>query len=154
MLFHLRWAPFVAAALWLPLSTHAADVATPAGLLIFEKHCVACHQAGGQGLPGLAPALAGTLASVVTHEEGRRYVASVLLNGLSGRIVSQGRVLIGAMPIQAQLSDSELADVANYIAKDFNRAPDAGFLADDFARLRGSKVSHKDLRTLRARLIP
>jgi len=154
MLFRLRLASYVAAALWLPLSAHAADVATPAGLLIYEKHCVACHQIGGQGVPGLAPALAGTLASVVATEEGRRYVASVLLHGLSGRIVSQGQVLIGAMPAQTQLSDAELVDVANYLAKDLNRAPDAVFLAEDFARSRGSKISHKDLRILRARLIP
>ena len=131
---------------------HAAEPVAPAGLAVFDKQCAACHQAGGKGMPGLAPALAGTLAAAVASDDGRRYLAQVLIHGLSGRIVSQGQTFNGAMPGQFALSDAELADVANYLARDLNGAASPVFGPEDFVRARAPKPSHKELRELRERL--
>jgi len=132
----------------------AAQGSVAAGQASYDKTCVACHQPGGKGMAGLAPALAGTLAPLMGQEDGRRYVAGVLVHGLSGRIVSQGMTFVGAMPPQAALSDAELAEVANYLARSLNGAKDDVFKAEDFARERSAKTSHKDLRELRQRLLP
>ena len=131
----------------------AAPAALPAGLAVFDKQCVACHQAGGSGMAGLAPALAGALAPLLGTDDGRRYVAQVLIHGLSGRIVSQGHVFMGAMPSQSALSDAELADVTNYLARDLNGAKASMFSADDFVRARSAKLTHKDLREMRERVL-
>ncbi|MDC8786385.1 c-type cytochrome [Roseateles koreensis] len=131
-----------------------AQVQVPAGQAVFERQCVACHQAGGKGMAGFAPALAGTLAHAFETEDGRRYVTWVLLNGLSGRILSQGQTFTGAMASQAALSDAELADVGNHLARDLNGAATAPFTAEDFARARVKTVPHKEIRELRARLAP
>jgi mono/diheme cytochrome c family protein len=134
-------------------AAHADSVAVPAGLATFDRICAACHQAGGTGTPGVAPALAGTLAPLVAADDGKRYIAGVLTQGLSGRIASQGQMFMGAMPSQATLSDAELADVANYLARDLNGAPASPFAAADFAQAREAKAPHKDLRDLRQKLI-
>lgn len=132
--------------------TMAGAGAADAG--VYDKQCVACHQPGGKGMAGLAPALAGTLAPMVASDDGRRYIAQVLLQGLSGRIVSQGQTFVGAMPPQAALADADLAAVANYLARDLNGAAADAFSADDFARARAQpKPAHKELRELRERLL-
>lgn len=133
---------------------HAADVTVPAGLAVFNANCVACHQAGGQGMPGLAPALAGPLAPMLSAADGNRYVSLVLTQGLSGKIVSAGQAFNGAMPAQTALSDADLAAVANYVARDLNGVAASNFTADDFAKAKATKVAHKDLREMRARAMP
>ena len=137
------------------MSAHSvhAETAAPAGQAVFERQCAVCHQVGGKGLPGMAPALARTLAPLVTHEEGRRYLLQVLVHGLSGRIVSQGQVFMGAMPPQSTLSDTDLAEVANYLVQDLNGVADTSFAASDFAATRADRVTHRDLREMRSRLL-
>jgi mono/diheme cytochrome c family protein len=140
----------LAASTW----AQGAGPAVPAGLAVFSQQCAACHQADGKGTPGLAPALAGPLAPLLGSEEGRRYVSLVLVQGLSGKIVSQGQTFVGAMPSQAALTDAELSDVANHLARDLNATPTAAFTAADFARAREARTTHKELRELRTRLMP
>ncbi|MEI8324414.1 MAG: cytochrome c [Betaproteobacteria bacterium] len=131
----------------------ASEAAVPQGLAAFNRQCIACHQSGGKGMAGLAPALAGTLANVVAKEDGRRYVTRVLINGLSGRIVSQGQVFVGAMPAQLLMSDDELSAVANYLAQDLNGAAQSIFSSDDFVQARAATTTHKQLRELREQVL-
>jgi mono/diheme cytochrome c family protein len=132
-------------------SAQPAD--TAAGRTVFQSVCAACHNANGQGTPGLAPSLAGTLAKHADSEDGRRYISQVLLNGLSGRIVSQGQTFMGAMPAQATLSDEQLAAVATYVTKELNGSQVAAFTAEEFAKARAAKPTHKELRELREQLL-
>jgi mono/diheme cytochrome c family protein len=127
--------------------------AVPAGQAVFDRVCAACHQSGGKGNPGVAPTLAGPLAPLFAGADGKRYVAGVLTQGLSGKISSSGEMFMGAMPTQAALSDAELTDVANYLARDLNGAADAPFSADDIRQARTAKAPHKDLRALREKLL-
>ena len=138
-----------------PAAASAAD-GVPAGQDIFGRDCFACHGDKGQGIVGMAPALAGPLKPVLHQEPGRDYVARVLVYGLSGRIVSQGQTFAGAMPVHAALSDTELADVANYVAQSLNGLAGPVFTADLFERARALKPAptHKELRALRSQVMP
>ena len=121
------------------------------GQAFFDKNCAACHQPAGKGLAGIAPALAGTLAPLLAHEEGRQYVVQVLVHGLSGKIVSQQQVFNLAMPPQPMFSDAELADAAHYVAS--LNGSSVKFSPEDVARARAGKPTHKQLRELRERLL-
>ena len=121
------------------------------GQAFFEKSCAACHQPGGKGLAGLAPALADALGPLLAQEEGRQYLAQVMVNGLSGRIVSQKQVFNLAMPPQGTFSDAELAEAARYVAS--LNGSSVKFGPEDIARARSSALTHKQLRELRERLL-
>lgn len=95
-----------------PSSTTAAAGAGPAdGKLLYTANCVACHQATGQGVPGVFPPLAGSQ----WVQGDARVLASILLHGVSGDIVVAGKSFRGAMPSFAHLGDAELAAIASYI---------------------------------------
>lgn len=81
------------------------------GKQIFSANCVACHQANGQGLPGVFPPLDGS--EWVNGDE--RIVANVVLHGINGEISVQGKTYKGAMPAFGHLSDAELAAVVSYV---------------------------------------
>ncbi|MDE2371499.1 MAG: cytochrome c [Burkholderiales bacterium] len=148
----LAWGTLVIALA--PAVGWAADApAAVDGQAIFKQICAACHQPGGEGLPGLAPPLAGTLAPLLAHDDGRRYMAQVLVHGLSGRIESKGQEFNLAMPPQSALSDAELAAAAGYVARELNQSEGRGPSADEVAAARGAALSHKQLREWRARLL-
>jgi mono/diheme cytochrome c family protein len=89
----------------------AGDLAGAAidGKAVFGKNCAACHQAGGTGIPGAFPALAG---NQFVQGPGRE-VATVLLKGRGG------------MPnFSASLDDPEIAQVLSYVRSSWgNSAP-------------------------------
>ena len=128
-----------------------AQVDAAAGQAFFDKNCAACHQAGGKGQAGLAPPLAGVLGPILGPEDGQQYVLQVLVHGLSGKIVSQGQVFNLAMPPQGTFSDAELAAVATYLGTLNGSA--VAFTPEDVARARAAKVTHKQMREVRDRLL-
>jgi cytochrome c oxidase subunit 2 len=74
------------------------------GQQVFSTNCVACHQAGGQGVPGAFASLVGS--PVVLGPKGEQI--NVLLNGKhSGKFPS-------AMPAWKQLSDTDIAAVITF----------------------------------------
>lgn len=81
------------------------------GAKVYTANCVACHQATGQGLPGVFPPLAGSEWVVGDP----RVLANILLHGLSGPIEVAGKTYNGSMPAFAQLGDAELAAVATHL---------------------------------------
>jgi mono/diheme cytochrome c family protein len=81
------------------------------GKQVFAGNCVACHQAGGKGLPGVFPPLDGS--EWVAGDE--RIVANILLHGIDGEISVAGSPFKGAMPSFQRLGDAELAAVASYV---------------------------------------
>jgi mono/diheme cytochrome c family protein len=91
----------------------AGGTATAAdGAGIFAARCAACHQAGGTGIPGAFPPLAGS-----NFVNGRDAVlVQMLLHGVQGTLTVNGVAYNGAMPAFAsQLSDGEIAAVLTYI---------------------------------------
>jgi len=81
------------------------------GKLLFKKHCSACHQASGQGLPGAFPPLA---KSDFLMKDKQRAIG-ILLSGKNGEITVNGNSYNGQMPNFSQLNDSDVADILTYV---------------------------------------
>lgn len=150
----LRHCLRVAALVALPtllVASFAAKAQGTTGQALFDGRCVACHGAGGVGTAGLAPPLAGALP-YLGQPAGRSYVLGVLTHGLSGRIVSQGQTYMGAMPAQTDLSDADLAAVANHMGA-LNGQAELRITPEEAAAARAAAVDHKALRVQRAALL-
>ncbi len=93
----------------------AGAAAAGDGSALFAQNCALCHQAGATGLPGQFPRLAGRVAAISTHAEGRVYLADVLTYGLSGSVKIDDQQIIGVMPPFAVLPDDVVADILNYV---------------------------------------
>ncbi len=110
-------------ALALPL-TALAD-----GAAVYGKHCVACHQPGAVGAPGLAPPLAGNIGKAAGSDAGKRYLVSVVLHGLSGPIEVDGVRYQSVMKaFGPMLTDDEAADVLGHLLRDIEGVADTGWL--------------------------
>ena len=68
----------------------------------FMLHCQGCHLPGGAGVPGHVPALHGQVAKFLHSSEGRAYLLRV--PGVA----------------QSVLSDQKLADVMNWMLREFD----------------------------------
>lgn len=107
---------------------------------IYAAQCVACHQAGGIGLPGVFPPLA---ASEWVTSKGA-VVVQILLHGISGSLTVKGAVYKGEMPtFKDKLNDAEIAAVLTYVRSNFGNA--AGKV--DAALVKTEREASKD-RTL------
>ena len=71
------------------------------GESVYGTHCAACHQANGQGVPNVFPALAG--GAITTGDVGGHL--DIVLNGKSGTAMAA---------FGAQLSDADIAAVITY----------------------------------------
>jgi mono/diheme cytochrome c family protein len=95
-----------------PAWAHAGPAAVP-----YLAQCQACHQAGGEGLPGQFPRLRGRVSKIAQSPNGRQYLISVLLTGLAGRIRVDDADIVGVMPAFDSLSDADLAAALTYASK-------------------------------------
>jgi mono/diheme cytochrome c family protein len=92
------------------------DVAAADGVQVYDNSCAFCHQAGGVGVPGQFPRLAGRVGSIASNPEGKAFLSKVLLNGMSGRIVADGEPVLGIMPAFDSLSDDDISAVLTYLS--------------------------------------
>ncbi|MBI3148401.1 MAG: cytochrome c [Betaproteobacteria bacterium] len=90
------------------------------GAALFAQHCVVCHAAQGEGTPGIAPRLAGSLQDRARSESGRAYLAQVLVDGLAGPITVAGERFNNAMPPFKQLPDADLVSLLDYVVAGLN----------------------------------
>lgn len=98
----------------------ALDTRLAAGRAAYEANCAACHQAGGQGLAGAFPPLAGNPRVYADPE----YAARVTLEGLSGPIEVNGVTFNAVMPGMSYLTDEDLADILTFINRSWgNEGP-------------------------------
>jgi mono/diheme cytochrome c family protein len=93
-----------------PMPSRAAD-----GSGLFTQNCLMCHQAGGVGLPGQFPRLAGRIAAISSQPKGRAYLIDVLTYGMAGKITVDDESIVGLMPPFAQLSNDDVAGVLSYV---------------------------------------
>jgi cytochrome c oxidase cbb3-type subunit II len=78
---------------------------------LYIANCSACHQAGGEGLPGVVPPLRGS--GVVNKDAAGKHI-QVILNGMQGARAG-GVVYAAVMPkFAGALSDAEISDIINY----------------------------------------
>lgn len=106
----------------------AAEFDLQAGATLYQ-HCAACHLPSGEGVPGAFPPLAGRMAAIAANEQGRRYLVSVVNQGLSGAIKIDGNVYSGYMQgFQSSLGAGEISDVLNYLVLGLSSSSADGFV--------------------------
>ena len=110
------------------------------GAAVFAARCAACHQAGGGGLPGVFPPLAGS--EWVAGSD--RVLTAAVLHGIRGPLTVKGARYDGAMPaFAAQLKDEELAAVLTHVRGHWgNAAPPVS--AATVAAVRGETASRAE----------
>lgn len=123
-------------------------MASADGQAVFNNSCAFCHQAGGVGVPGQFPRLAGRVGTIATTPEGKAFLPKILLNGMSGRVTVDDQPILGIMPAFDSLSDGDIAQVLTYLSG-LDHAPVA-FTADEIKKARGEpKMSPTDLAAAR-----
>lgn len=92
------------------------------GAQIYTSQCLACHQAAGQGLPGVFPPLAKSEWVI-----GKASVAvQIVLHGITGDLTVNGDHYNGMMPtFKDKLGDAEIAAVVSHIRSSFGNTADA-----------------------------
>lgn len=143
------------AALFLALPVAGPSTLAADGASLYADNCAACHQAQGQGTAGLAPPLASSVLKGAGEGEARAYVPLVILNGLSGPIVSEGQQFVSAMPGHATLTDAEVAAIANQVLAGLNGVgADAPVKPEEVTAWRAGPVGHGALREMRKGFAP
>jgi mono/diheme cytochrome c family protein len=108
----LRVASAVAAA-WLAAGANAGEPAP--GQSLYSKHCLACHQADGGGVPNMQPAIAGG-----TWVKGdARALALFVMSGGFDSASRKNSDVGNVMPPFRQLDDADLAAILTYIRQKF-----------------------------------
>jgi len=104
------------------------------GAATFDMSCAFCHQAGGVGVPGQFPRLAGRVGEIASKPDGKKFLPQVLLNGMSGRITADGEEILGIMPGFDSMSDDDMAALLTYLTG-LEHAPVA-YSADEIKQAR------------------
>lgn len=131
----------------------SSGAAAADGASLYSENCVACHQEGGVGTPGLAPPLVSDTLKKAGSVE-RDYVPLVIIHGLSGPIKVKGKLYTSAMPPRGDFSDDDVAGLANYVAQDLNGLAEEHYkplAATDVSLLRKTTVDHQTLRAMRSK---
>ncbi len=98
------------------------------GAALYLDHCGGCHQSRGRGIPGVFPPLAGNGAVIAPDPAN---IFKVVLDGIPARG--------GYIPMPsfaAQLSDQQIADIANYVRTSWGNTAAANATAAMVAKLR------------------
>jgi mono/diheme cytochrome c family protein len=102
-----------------PAVTPPPETSMKAGKAIYDHACVACHEADGSSAPHIYPPLPGN-ANLQSADP--LSTLRILLDGAQ-TVTTPRAPNAGSMPAYArQLSDQEIADVANYIRNSWGNA--------------------------------
>jgi mono/diheme cytochrome c family protein len=81
----------------------------------FLGNCAMCHQPNGAGVPGQFPRIAGRANTIAQSSDGRTYLIEVVLNGMAGKMIVDGKPILGVMPPYARFSDGDVASVLTFV---------------------------------------
>jgi mono/diheme cytochrome c family protein len=95
---------------------NAAKPVAATGESIYNRTCVACHQANGAGVPNTFPPLAKS-----DYLADKEKVIAQVIKGSSGEITVNGNKYNSTMPPQ-QLTDEEVATVLTYVYGSFGNS--------------------------------
>jgi mono/diheme cytochrome c family protein len=138
-----------------PAQAQSGGGSADAGSRVYTTNCVACHQAGGTGMAGAFPPLAGHVPELLKRSDGRTYVGKVLLFGLEGEINVNGNNFAGVMPPWNALSDDDIAAVLNYVSNAWDNDKSLPsdfkpFTSDEIKALRAPELSSAQVYALRS----
>lgn len=94
---------------------YSQTTAVTEGKKVYMKHCFACHQIDGSGVPGMYPPLKKT--DWVSGDKTR--LIKLTLDGLKENILVNGEEFNLSMPPHKFLTDKQTADVLTYIRQSF-----------------------------------
>jgi mono/diheme cytochrome c family protein len=101
------------------LSAPPSDASMIAGQTIYARACISCHEADGMGAPRIYPPLPG---NALLQAQDPSSTLRVILDGAQ-TLTTPRAPNTGSMPPYAhQLSDQQVADVANYIRNAWGNA--------------------------------
>jgi mono/diheme cytochrome c family protein len=89
----------------------AAQTAAIDGATEYANTCAVCHQANGEGMPGLYPPLSGSDIAVLPSPD--RMIA-IVLKGLQGPVTVKGTEFNSVMAPWESLSDEQIAAITTY----------------------------------------
>lgn len=114
------------------------------GRTVFGNVCVQCHGAGGTGVPGQFPPLAGS-EWVLTENPAR--AIRIVIGGLTGPISVKGEMFNNSMPPWGPtLSDEQIANVLTYVRNEWgNKAPPV--TTEQVAKIRQEIANKQDMFT-------
>lgn len=101
-----------------PVVSAAVDLSQHPGEPLYKQHCLPCHQADGNGVPGMYP----TLHDTEWVNGDNETLISIVLHGMDEEIKVNGEVYSMIMAPLPHLSDQEVVDVLNYVRKRFGSA--------------------------------
>ncbi len=96
------------------------------GKKVYEKACLTCHQADGEGVPRLNPPLSKTKQVLGNKEK----LIRIVLQGLNEEVEINGEYYDNPMPAQPQLTNQEIADVLTFIRNSFGNKATAVLITD------------------------
>ncbi|UGB37608.1 copper-containing nitrite reductase [Frateuria soli] len=108
-----------------------------AGKQLFTGTCSVCHQANGEGLPGVFPPLA---KSDYLAKQDKDHLISIPLHGLTGKVTVNGKDYDSVMPPMSQLTDDEVANLLTYVLNSWGNP--------------GGQVSKEEVAKVRAQPAP
>ena len=101
------------------IAAKAKEIFIEKGKRIYAQTCFACHQAEGQGLPGVFPPLAKSDYLMADKERAIRGV----IKGQSGEIIVNGQKYNGVMP-PVLLNDEQIAHVLTFVRNSWGNSGD------------------------------
>ncbi|MDP3070530.1 MAG: copper-containing nitrite reductase [Opitutaceae bacterium] len=98
------------------------EVQIEKGKQVYMGLCFACHQADGNGLPGVFPPLAKSDYMLADRERAIR----TILKGMTGKVTVNGQTYDSVMPpLEAAITDAQAADVLTYVFNAWGNSGDA-----------------------------
>jgi nitrite reductase (NO-forming) len=81
------------------------------GKKVYDTKCMVCHQADGNGIPGLFPTLAGS-DYLVGNKQG---AIGIILHGCKDSVVVNGTIYKKRQMPETGLNEQQVINVTNYI---------------------------------------
>jgi nitrite reductase (NO-forming) len=97
------------------------EIQVEKGKQVFMQTCFVCHQPDGQGIPGQIPPLAKSDFLLADKERAVR----IVLQGLSGEVMVNGKKFNGTMIPLNYLPDDDIANVLTYVRNSFGNSGEA-----------------------------
>lgn len=92
-------------------------------------------------MPGSVPPLVGRIDRIASTPAGRRYLADVLMNGVSGPIKASGMPYNAEMPPFRYLQDEQVAQILTWLASRGQTSPAPQITAAEIAAARATRKS-------------
>lgn len=105
----------------IPVASQKTENVLKTGAKLYEKHCMDCHQAGGEGVPPAYPPLSGNRS--LTVNPAINPIRMVLNGGYPPSVAGNPRPY-GMPPFAMLLNDAEVAAVVSYIRNTWGHRSD------------------------------